>query len=651
MTTNFESLSVVREKNNRPIVFGVALSSHHLNDPEIVKVARYVFDSVTCENEMKPDFIRTRSVANTSNYLTNASYDFRRADTIVNYAKNNSMKVLGHTLWYDPINNPQFLQDLALTTSTADKSRMTALLTNHINTNITHFKDIEPNLVYKWHVSNEALDNSGNVLTTRGTANVEAARVLGTGYLGQIYSITRSILNSDNRTKNIKLYYNDYRNMMNQFDTLKRIKDAGNIDGIGIQCHADSLTDLNTIRDMTIKYRKEGFEVHFSEADYLATSETSSELERFYEGLLQIALDYGVNNFTVWGIKDDLNWLYSRDYKGDLWPAPYTNRYPLLFNSSLQPKDCYNALINKLKNYRPIQDYDIFIVLGQSNAVGFGRSTDPTIPRIGNIMDDDYNNTPNDNIKQLKQNSTTIDVAREQLDYHYNSSPTLNYGFTLSFARQYVREGKLGANRKVLLISCGMGGTGFFNIDYSDGHWRRDPTPSSSKRRLYDVSLLRLKSGISPGLIGPNSMVKGIFWLQGESDSTTVRTDSTKIRVYKSYLLDTLNNLRIETTKFINNVRLGLNQDVNSIPILLGQIAPTSTNEVMNRTIKEVADDPNNINYSFVSTEPITGTVFNRTLTRGPAGAEGPSHYNKSSQIELGKRYYYVYNGNRITVS
>lgn len=647
MTTHFESLSVVREQYNRPIVFGVALSLHHLTNTEIVKIARYVFDSITCENEMKPDFIRTATVATTTNYTTPGSYFFSRANTIVNYAENNSMKMLGHTLWDDPVNTPKFVKDLNLTTSAADKTKMTELLTNHIRTNINNFDSNAPDVVYKWHVTNESLDDNGNVLTTRDGKDVEAASVLGTSYFSQLYSIASNILNSNTRTKNIKLYYNDYRNMMNQFNRLKQIKDAGNLDGIGIQCHANSLTDLNTIREMTIKYRKEGFEVDYSEVDYAAaTSETSSDLVTFYGGLLQIALDYGVTNFTVWGIKDDLSWLNFR--------TPRTPPcFPLLFNANLQAKACYNALINKLKTYRPVQDYDIFIVIGQSNSVGFGVSIDEKIEKIGNIMEDDYNNTPNDNIKQLKQDSTTIDAAIEQLDYIWpgNNENGVKYGFTLSFARQYVREGKLGSNRKVLLISSGMGGTGFFNIDYSQGHWRREPTPTSTKRRLYDVTLERLKTGISPGLVGPNSMVKGIFWLQGESDSPNVRTDPTKIPVYKSYLLVTLNNIRIETLKFINNVRLSSKQDVASIPILLGQIAPTTGNTVMNTTIKEVADNPMNINYSFVSAEAIQGTVFDHKLTTGVYQKEGAAHYNKTSQIEFGKRYYYVYNNNSINVS
>jgi GH35 family endo-1,4-beta-xylanase len=647
MTTHFESLSVVREQYNRPIVFGVALLSTDLNTPNTYNTARYIFDSITCKTEMEPDFIRR--VATTTNYISPSSYNFTNANKIVSYADKNSMKVVGHALWDDPLNTPQFVKDLNLTKSTAHKNTMNTILNNHITYNIAHFNNTAPNTVYTWQVTNESLDANGNVQT-----NAEAYQVLGDEYFANTYEYAQTALTNNSITK-IKLFYNDDKNISYQLPKLLELKTAGKLDGVGIKCSTSSVSNLETVLDIIQKnthiLRKNGFEVHYTEVYYSTRSSSVSELDNqktFYSELLKLALIYGVTNFTVWGIKDQSG----------------TPNVPFLFDYNLVPKLCYNEMINLLKFYIPVQDYDIFIVVGQSNSVGFGRSIDSTIAKIGNIMDDDYNNTPNDNIKQLKQDSTTIDFAKEQLDYIWEGNGE-KYGFTLSFARQYVRERKLGSNRKVLLISSGMGGTGFFNIDYANGHWRRDPTPTSTRRRMYDVTLERLKNGISPGLVGPNSMVKGIFWLQGESDASYVNGnppvitgdprvitgDPTKIQLYKSYLLNTLNNLRIETLNFINNVRLSSKQDVASIPILLGEIAPTFNNSLMNRTIKEVTDDSNNINYSFVSAESIPGTVFNHKLTVNGDEKEGASHYNKTSQIEFGKRYYYVYNNNSINVS
>ena len=71
----------------------------------------------------------------------------------------------------------------------------------------------------------------------------------------------------------------------------------------------------------------------------------------------------------------------------------------------------------------------------------------------------------------------------------------------------------------------------------------------------------------------------------------------------------------------------------------------------MVETIQEIADSSGNINYSFVPVTPISGTVFRRTLTGNGKTSTDWNHFNKSSQIELGKRYFYVYNNNRITTT
>ena len=55
--------------------------------------------------------------------------------------------------------------------------------------------------------------------------------------------------------------------------------------------------------------------------------------------------------------------------------------------------------------------------------------------------------------------------------------------------------------------------------------------------------------------------------------------------------------------------------------------------------------------YLFVSAEPISAeTHFNHYLKGNTTNANGKDivHFNKSSQIEFGRRYFYVYNGNRI---
>ena len=110
---SFESLSVLRQIYCCPMIFGVAIPQNKLTDLNYQKIVPYVFDSITCENEMKPNYIRTSAVATRANYNTLASYDYSQSDAIVTFAKDHRMKVLGHTLWFEPSNLPQFVKDLS----------------------------------------------------------------------------------------------------------------------------------------------------------------------------------------------------------------------------------------------------------------------------------------------------------------------------------------------------------------------------------------------------------------------------------------------------------------------------------------------------------------------------------------------------------
>ena len=689
MSTNFQSLSVARQEKNIPMLFGVALTKNQLLTNRNRKYASYIFDSVTCFNEMKTSRLRTS--------ILDTSYNFTEANYIMDFARNSSMKVCGSTLWYDQTDNP--LTYLAsLVTNAASKSTMSNILNNHVTTTINHFQTNYPNQIYSWNVLNQV-------------PAVQANRILGPNYFLDLYRYAEVAV----RGTSIKLFYNDsFKDIDDHETTLLTLKKEEKIHGVGIQCHVSS-TDINNaatfntimtkIEEITKKYRGYGFDVHYTEIDFNTATESNPYIKQFYARLLDIALKYGVSNFTVWGLKNDLSPLSSGG----------TPKYPLLLKSTYQPNDSYKEILRNLKDYTPVQDYDIFIILGQSNSVGWGVTIDPNISKIGNIMDDDYANKEDPDIKQwtnyhvvLKDaaGNTVRDAndkpvmvksaipdeiipARERL-YHLQTDnfgkPNENnreYGLAISFARQYIREGKLSRNRKILLIGSGWNGTGFLN--QSGRHWQvKTGDISGAEVRLYDMSLERIRSAISPGNVGPNSLVKGIFWVQGEADAnhaaktgtipapplppscpptspargTTVsgnRSATERNRLlneYEGHLTLMLNQLRINVTKYINNVRTFnvQKQLVNAIPILIGSIPnlpfPCNYRDDYLYMIERLRNIPSKCiipNSKFVpSDDSIDNPVFDHYLTTG--GPELNYHYNKSSQIEFGKRFFYFYN-------
>jgi len=109
--------------------------------------------------------------------------------------------------------------------------------------------------------------------------------------------------------------------------------------------------------------------------------------------------------------------------------------------------------------------FDIILLAGQSNAEGCG---------IGEV-ENEYVSTPQ--IMQLDIGKT-VEHTSEQAVVTFIGVPILSIAkekencngkvgnFSLSFARSYVENGLLAEDRKVLIIRCGIGGTGF-----KKGHW------------------------------------------------------------------------------------------------------------------------------------------------------------------------------------
>ena len=148
---SYESLSVLRQKYCCPMIFGVAMDSNKLNNVNFKKIIPYVFDSITCENDMKPNYMSGDTEA--------LPYNYTKADATVSFAKNYNMKIVGHVLWYDPANNPKFV------TASVRPTGMSNIVENHIRNVITHFDTIAPNMVYAWQVTNEALSDDGTIQT------------------------------------------------------------------------------------------------------------------------------------------------------------------------------------------------------------------------------------------------------------------------------------------------------------------------------------------------------------------------------------------------------------------------------------------------------------------------------------------------------
>jgi len=236
------------------------------------------------------------------------------------------------------------------------------------------------------------------------------------------------------------------------------------------------------------------------------------------------------------------------------------------------------------------ETYDIFLVMGQSN-VHSGLEIDTLLDRC-------Y-----PNIKQLgrhgNMNLKIID-AKEPLDNHPEIKNRIGFATTLS--KLYACE-FLEVNRKILIIPCGLGSSGFINNRWNKGN------------DLYEDAVSRANFILNKY---PGSLIISILWHQGEVDIGN-------------------NSYQSNLDSMITNIRCDIMQTENTnIPFILGGMVPYWVNEQKERILLEciIKDTPNRIHRTAFADPrfPCTISKYDNSIDK--------IHFNSYGQREMGKRYF-----------
>ncbi|MDF2605894.1 MAG: hypothetical protein K0S34_84 [Bacillales bacterium] len=235
-----------------------------------------------------------------------------------------------------------------------------------------------------------------------------------------------------------------------------------------------------------------------------------------------------------------------------------------------------------------IEGYDVFVIAGQSNAVGWGTPKDA-------ILD-----APITNVMQYKRDGT---VGEASFPLDHNDPDNTDHdkvGFALSFAKKYLENNTLGANRQILLIPCAVAGTGFH-----DGRWQ----VTGDLYEYMETKVLEVKN-----MVGKTNVFKGILWHQGENDifQNTASTYKTQLKA------------------LITSIRTAIGSDV---PFIMGEFSPPWFATMLSNgqpILDAIYQISNEIPYSYVvSSSGLTGDAIT-----------GDIHFSAESQRTFGQRYY-----------
>lgn len=323
----------LKERYQDAFKIGVAAPNYVLTTGAYSRLIKQQFNSLTMENEMKPAYImdETTSRNNLDAYQDRAALNFDSYKTGMDYAKENGISMRGHTLvWHSQTPDWFFYENYDTSGKLADRELMLKRMENYIKDVICWTETNYPGVIYAWDVVNEAVADPWGLGLAEGEPSPlrqEGSlwyQTIGEDFVEKAFAYARKYTKEYAPDHTIKLFYNDYNEYFSQkrdgmIELLKPIKEAGNLDGVGMQSHIDVDWDLygsNGYMTAVRKFSEElGVELQVTELDVGMAKETDTEESQgaFYEEFMKALVTEKYNGaditcVTFWGLTDALSW-------------------------------------------------------------------------------------------------------------------------------------------------------------------------------------------------------------------------------------------------------------------------------------------------------------------------------------------------------
>ena len=325
---------------------GTCMSEYMCNDVRSQEFMKKNFNSITFENELKPDYILDQAASKAAGELVVKLQP--NTLKMLQWCKDNDMAVRGHTIiWHSQTPQWIYYDNFDTNGNLVGREVMLERMESYIRQT---FEVLEESgyidMFYAYDVVNEAWLDDGTMRPSFWRSTI------GDDYLWYAFYYADQYA-----PEHIDLYYNDFNEqfkteaLYNFFQTLK--DEDGNylIDGIGFQAHLytkDSLEDYFAHMD---KMAELGLKLSLTELDIClgkyndigyATDKNKKLQGQWYYNLITGIMErveagaVEMNSLTFWGFADDLSW--RQEYN------------PLLLDRKWQPKYAYGGAL-MLKEY------------------------------------------------------------------------------------------------------------------------------------------------------------------------------------------------------------------------------------------------------------------------------------------------------------
>lgn len=340
-TPNYSSDSLVG-KFGGLFKMGTSVSPNELNSG--ASFIKKHFNSITPENELKPDAIIDQAACQSKGNNVNTQVNLSRAAQTLKFCEDNNIGVRGHTfIWHSQTPDWFFRENFSNDGAYVSKTVMDQRIESFIKNTFAAIEAQYPNLnLYAYDVANELfLNDGGGMRGVNATSNSAAsnwARIYGEENDEFVYTAFRAARKY--APAGCKLYINDYNEYIpaktqNIYDLAMGLKKEGIIDGIGMQSHLDvGYPNAATYKTALEKFLSTGLEVSITELDITESSKNSQAQADLFKAIFELAVEHAdqIPSFTVWGTHDDISWRKSNT--------------PLLFGSGYTPKKAYDAVMS-----------------------------------------------------------------------------------------------------------------------------------------------------------------------------------------------------------------------------------------------------------------------------------------------------------------
>jgi endo-1,4-beta-xylanase len=307
------------------------------NDSLFRHMAIKHFNSITPENDTKWGRVVSKNDP--------TAYNFDTADSIVDFAIENGLRVRGHVLVWgralDFFKSPDLSAILEDLSEEEIRDTLQFLINNNIKTMLNHFRG----RIFTWDCVNEPLNVFNGGLDENTLYK----------YLGREY-IANSFRRAHEVDPTVTLFLNEQFNTYDSDKALaflelcrELIEDDVPIHGVAIQAHAMfTIPELEAFRAFLEEIQGLGLKIEIAEMDVrlrlFANQEDPYKAQGdFYKAFTKICLDIpAVKGITVWGINDP-GWYNNLGVFN--WHRPND---PLLFDRMLNPKPSYFGMLEAL---------------------------------------------------------------------------------------------------------------------------------------------------------------------------------------------------------------------------------------------------------------------------------------------------------------